>query len=60
MTANEDKTVRNALYLVGFEVVRMNINWNTELAGQLDWPWQNHFRPRLDGLSDEEYHRDGL
>jgi DinB family protein len=33
----------------------MNINWNAELADQLDWQWQNHFRPRLDGLSDEEY-----
>jgi len=27
----------------------MNIDWNTELADQLDWHWQNHFRPRLDG-----------
>jgi hypothetical protein len=33
----------------------MNIDWNTELADQLDWHWQNHFRPRLDGLSDDEY-----
>ncbi len=33
----------------------MNMDWNKELADQLDWQWQNHFRPRLDGLSDEEY-----
>lgn len=33
----------------------MNVDWNAELADQLDWHWQNHFRPRLEGLSDEEY-----
>lgn len=27
----------------------------TELADQLDWHWQHAARPRLDGLSDEEY-----
>lgn len=25
------------------------------LAGQLDWHWQNALRPRLDGLTDDEY-----
>ena len=25
------------------------------LLGQLDWHWQHQLRPRLDGLSDEEY-----
>ena len=25
------------------------------LADQLDWHWQHHARPRLDGLSDAEY-----
>ena len=33
----------------------MDIDWSNELAEQLDWQWQNHLRPRLDGLTDEEY-----
>jgi DinB superfamily len=33
----------------------MDIDWNTELVDQLDWHWQNHLRPRLDGITDEEY-----
>ncbi len=32
-----------------------DIDWNHELVEQLDWHWQQHVRPRLDGLSDEEY-----
>jgi hypothetical protein len=31
------------------------IDWNNELFDQLDWHWQNHFRSRLDGLTDDEY-----
>ena len=31
------------------------IDWNNDLVDQLDWHWQNHFRPRLDGLTDDEY-----
>jgi hypothetical protein len=27
----------------------------TDLADQLDYHWTNHLRPRLDGLTDEEY-----
>jgi uncharacterized damage-inducible protein DinB len=30
-------------------------DWNAELAEQLDWHWQNQLRPRLDGLTDDEY-----
>jgi DinB superfamily len=30
-------------------------DWTDELAGQLEWHWENLFRPRLDGLSDDEY-----
>ena len=26
-----------------------------QLADQLDWYWQKNLRPRLDGLTDEEY-----
>ncbi len=31
------------------------IDWNHELLEQLDWHWRNQLRPRLDGLTDEEY-----
>lgn len=31
------------------------INWTDELVEQLDWHWQHQLRPRLDGMSDEEY-----
>ncbi|MDR3661723.1 MAG: DinB family protein [Mycobacterium sp.] len=27
----------------------------TELADQLDWHWQHQLRPRLEGLTDDEY-----
>lgn len=27
----------------------------TQLADQLDWHWRTQLRPRLDGLSDDEY-----
>ena len=33
----------------------MDIEWSNELADQLDWHWQNQMRPRLDGLTDDEY-----
>src|SRR5262245_31863558 len=33
----------------------MSIDWNQELVDQLDWHWQNQLRPRLDGLTDDEY-----
>jgi hypothetical protein len=33
----------------------MAINWTEQLIGQLDWHWQNQLRPRLDGLTDDEY-----
>ncbi|MQA11107.1 MAG: DinB family protein [Pseudonocardiaceae bacterium] len=31
------------------------MNWHEELIDQLDFYWKNQFRPRLDGLTDEEY-----
>ena len=31
------------------------LDWNALLVDQLDWHWQHHARPRLDGLTDEEY-----
>ena len=33
----------------------MSIDWNRELVDQLEWHWDNQLRPRLDGLTDEEY-----
>jgi DinB superfamily len=33
----------------------MDIDWTTELADQLDWHWREHARPRLHGLTDDEY-----
>jgi hypothetical protein len=33
----------------------MDIDWNHDLAEQLDWHWREHLRPRLDGLTDDEY-----
>ena len=31
------------------------VDWLFELTDQLRWHWQQQLRPRLDGLSDEEY-----
>jgi hypothetical protein len=36
----------------------MSFDWNRHLREQLDWHWRVHFRPRLEGLSDEEYFRE--
>jgi hypothetical protein len=33
----------------------MDVDWNAELVDQLEWHWQHQLRPRLDGLTDEEY-----
>jgi hypothetical protein len=34
----------------------MDIDWNAELVDQLEWHWQHQLRPRLDGLTDDEYY----
>ncbi len=39
----------------GKDVDRDDVDWNAELVEQLDWHWQNQLRPRLDGLTDDEY-----
>jgi hypothetical protein len=31
------------------------VDWSHELLEQLDWHWRTQLRPRLDGLSDDEY-----
>jgi len=33
----------------------MDVDWNAELVDQLEWHWQQRLRPRLDGLTDDEY-----
>src|SRR5439155_4170879 len=33
----------------------MDVDWNAELVDQLEWHWQHQLRPRLDGLTDDEY-----
>ncbi len=33
----------------------MDIDWNQQLLDQLDWHWSRQLRPRLDGLTDDEY-----
>lgn len=33
----------------------MTQTWNATLTDQLEWHWTNQLRPRLDGLTDEEY-----
>ena len=32
-----------------------SVDWNLQLAEQLDWHWREQLRPRLDGLTDAEY-----
>jgi hypothetical protein len=33
----------------------MSLEWGTVLVGQLEFYWQAHLRPRLVGLTDDEY-----
>ncbi|MHA6625771.1 DinB family protein [Pseudonocardia sichuanensis] len=33
----------------------MGIDWTTQLVEQLEWHWQGHLRPKLHGLTDDEY-----
>ncbi len=33
----------------------MDIDWNQQLLDQLDWHWRHQLRPRLEGISDDEY-----
>lgn len=32
------------------------LDWTGQLVDQLDFHWHGHLRPRLEGLTDEEYH----
>ncbi|SRR6266487_2240938 len=33
----------------------MTVDWNEQLFEQLDWHWRYQLRPRLSGLTDDEY-----
>ena len=33
----------------------MDIDWNAEVVDQLESHWQHQLRPRLNGLTDDEY-----
>jgi hypothetical protein len=33
----------------------VDLDWNSELLDQLEFHWEHQLRPRLNGLSDEEY-----
>jgi len=33
----------------------MGIDWTSQLVDQLEWHWRAHLRPKLDGLTDDEY-----
>src|SRR5688572_24291450 len=33
----------------------MSVDWGRLLVGQLEFYWDVHLRPRLEGLSDDEY-----
>jgi hypothetical protein len=33
----------------------MDVNWAEQVTEQLDWHWTAQLRPRLDGLTDDEY-----
>jgi DinB superfamily len=33
----------------------MDVDWNAELVDQLEWHWHHQLRPRLNGLTDDEY-----
>lgn len=37
------------------EVMSPNLRWNPMLHAQLSWHWEEIARPRLDGLTDDEY-----
>ncbi|ASW55549.1 DinB family protein [Plantactinospora sp. KBS50] len=32
-----------------------DVDWNAELVDQLEWHWRYQLRPRLDGLTDDEF-----
>ena len=32
-----------------------DLTWNAELSDQITWHWDRQLRPRLDGLTDDEY-----
>ena len=43
------------MILSAFGLDRLGQDWTSQLADQLDWHWQHMLRPRLDGLTHDEY-----
>ena len=37
------------------QAMTRTLDWTAELLAQLEWHWSNQLRPRLDGLTDDEY-----
>ena len=33
----------------------MGLEWNSLIVGQLEFYWDVHLRPRIEGLTDDEY-----
>jgi hypothetical protein len=55
MCAPATPIMKRPLSVAGASVAGMVLDWNAELAAQLEWHWDNQLRPRLNGLSDKEY-----
>jgi len=55
--------VRLALYVllmtnITTALTSAGLDWNRALLDQLTWHWDNQLRPRLEGLTDQEYLRE--
>jgi hypothetical protein len=46
---------RHVSALLGATVSKVNVDWNAEVVDQLGAHWRHQLRPRLSGLTDEEY-----
>ena len=47
--------VRSVAWQVSIYRSDMDVDWNAELIDQLESHWQQRLRPRLNGLTDDEY-----
>jgi hypothetical protein len=46
---------RRANTLVDMSETERGVEWGPRLLDQLKWHWDEHVRPRLEGLTDDEY-----
>lgn len=42
--------------VIAMDPTTTTLDWPQQLMNQLAWYWEGQLRPRLEGLSDEEYH----